>query len=45
MSFLRRVRHQLVMEGESKKHGFFMLAEMVLIIVGITTALQLDNWT
>jgi hypothetical protein len=33
------------MEGESKKHGFFMLAEMVLIIVGITAALQLDNWT
>lgn len=33
------------MEGESKKHGFFMLAEMLLIIVGITAALQLDNWT
>jgi hypothetical protein len=32
------------MEGENKKHGFFMLAEMLLIIVGITSALQLDNW-
>jgi hypothetical protein len=33
------------MEGETKKHGFFMIAEMVLIIVGITVAIQLDNWT
>lgn len=44
MSFLRRVRHNLVMDGERKKHGFFMLAEMVLIVGGITIALQLDTW-
>lgn len=44
MSFLRRVRHKLAWEGETKRHGFFMLAEKVLIIVGITVALQLDNF-
>ena len=44
MSFLRKVRHQLALEGETKRHGFFMIAEMALIIVGITVALQLDNF-
>ena len=44
MSFLRRLRYQLILGGEKKRHGFFMLAEMLLIIAGITAALQLDAW-
>ena len=44
MSFLRKLRYQLVLDGEKKRHAFFMIAEMVLIMGGITAALQFDSW-
>ena len=44
MSFLRKIRLKSIVDGDVKKHGFFMIAEMLLIILGITGALQLDNW-
>ncbi len=44
MSFLRKLRHQFVLKGDAKKHALFMLAEIILITVGISVALQFDEW-
>ena len=44
MSILRKTRFKSLLEGDMKKHGFFMIAEMLLIMIGITGALQIDNW-
>ena len=44
MSILRKTRFKSLLDGDMKKHGFFMIAEMLLIMIGITGALQIDNW-
>ena len=44
MSFIRELRHKFAMKGDTKKHIFFMLAEVVLITVGIVVAMQFDDW-
>lgn len=42
--FLREIRRQLIMENRSRKYLFYMLGEIVIVIVGILIALQVDNW-
>ena len=44
MSILRKTRFKSLLEGDMKKHGFFMLAEMLMIMLGSTGAMQIDNW-
>ena len=44
MSILRKTRFKSLLDGDMKKHGFFMIAEMLLIMIGINGALQIDNW-
>lgn len=45
MSFIRRLRHSFIMKGDTKKHAIFMLAEILLITIGISVALQFDEWS
>lgn len=44
MSYLRRLRHTLLLKNENRKHIIFLFAEVSLIFIGITSALQLENW-
>lgn len=42
--FLSHIRQRLIMENRSRKYLFYMLGEVVIVIVGILIALQVDNW-
>ena len=42
--FLRRIRHRLIKEGALSKYLLYATGEIVLIVVGILIALQLNNW-
>ncbi|MBT5148443.1 MAG: hypothetical protein HOM41_07755 [Flavobacteriales bacterium] len=44
MSLLRKTRFQSLFEGDAKKLSMFMLAELVLITLGMSIALQFDQW-
>ena len=45
MNFLKKARHDFVLKNENRKHIIFMIAEVFLIFVGITSALQLESWS
>jgi len=42
--FLRRIRHALVEKGAFRRYLAYALGEIVLVVVGILIALQLDSW-
>ena len=44
MSFVRNLRHSFILKGDYKKHVVFMLFEILLITIGISIALQFDDW-
>ena len=44
MSFIRNLRHNFILKGDYKKHAVFMLFEILLITIGISIALQFDDW-
>ena len=44
LPFLRHIRQRLILENRSRMYLFYMLGEVVIVIVGILIALQVDNW-
>jgi hypothetical protein len=44
MSLLRKTRFQSLLEGDAKKLSVFLIAELVLITLGMSIALQFDQW-
>jgi len=44
MKFLRNIRHSLFGRGEFKGYALYALGEVVLVVIGILIALQIDNW-
>ena len=42
--FLRRLKHLHFMSEEFRKYLAYAIGEMVLVIIGILIALQIDNW-
>jgi hypothetical protein len=44
MSFLRKTRFKVLFEGDYKIVSLFLFAELVLITLGMTIALQFDEW-
>ncbi len=40
----RRIRKQLFNEGDIPSYVYFIISEMLLVILGILIALQIDNW-
>lgn len=44
MSFIRNLRHNFILKSDYKKHAVFMLFEILLITIGISIALQFDDW-
>ncbi len=44
LRFFRRIRRQLIEEGNLKRYLLYAVGEVVLIVAGILLALQIDNW-
>jgi len=44
MRFFRPIRQALIRDGKAVRYAAYALGEVLLIVVGILLALQLDNW-
>ncbi len=44
LGFLRRLRRSLIEEGHLKKYLVYALGEILLVVLGILIALQINNW-
>jgi len=42
--FFRTIRQQLVMENKTSKYIKYAIGEIVLVVIGILIALQINNW-
>jgi hypothetical protein len=41
---LRRLKHDAFMKDSTRKYALYAIGELLLVIVGILVALQIDNW-
>ena len=44
IKFFRKIREQLIMEKRFSKYLIYAVGEILLVVIGILIALQLDNW-
>lgn len=44
IKFFRKIRHNLLSEGKSGKYFKYAIGEIVLVVIGILIALQINNW-
>lgn len=44
LKFFRKIRQQLIGEGQVKKYLFYAIGEILLVVLGILIALQINNW-
>ena len=44
MKLFRKIRQKLIKEGNLKRYFLYALGEILLVMIGITLAFQLDNW-
>jgi len=44
IKFFRRIRQQLLMENRASKYLLYAIGEIVLVVIGILIALQINNW-
>ena len=44
LGFLRRIRKSLLEEGHLKKYATYAVGEILLVMIGILLALQVNNW-
>ena len=42
--FFRRVRQRLLLEKNTRRYLMYAVGEIVLVVLGIVIALQIDNW-
>ena len=42
--FFRRIRHQLLLKAKLRKYLIYAVGEIVLVVIGILIALQINNW-
>ena len=42
--FFRRIRHQLLSQNKISKYLFYAIGEILLVVIGILLALQINNW-
>jgi len=40
----RKVRQNLIMENKTSKYFKYAIGEIVLVVIGILIALQINNW-
>ena len=44
IKFFRNIRHNLLSEGKAGKYLKYAIGEIVLVVIGILIALQINNW-
>jgi len=44
ISFFRKIRQNLLSEGKTTKYFKYAIGEIVLVVIGILIALQINNW-
>ncbi|NNF83071.1 MAG: hypothetical protein HKM99_10045, partial [Flavobacteriaceae bacterium] len=44
LKFFRRIRHQLLLENKLSKYILYAIGEILLVMIGILLALQVNNW-
>ncbi|MEY8848557.1 DUF6090 family protein [Psychroserpens sp. XS_ASV72] len=44
IQFFRKIRQDLLSEGKTKKYLKYAVGEIVLVVIGILIALQINNW-
>ncbi|EDY85025.1 hypothetical protein VDG1235_4659 [Verrucomicrobiia bacterium DG1235] len=44
LKFFRKIRQKLLAEGKLKSYTFYAIGEIILVVVGILIALQINNW-
>ena len=44
IKFFRRIRQQLLSENKFSKYLFYAIGEIILVVIGILIALQINNW-
>lgn len=44
MNFFKKIRQNLLKKGEIKKYFTYAIGEILLVVIGISLAFQLDNW-
>jgi len=44
IKFFRQIRQQLLMENKTSKYLKYAIGEIVLVVIGILIALQINNW-
>ena len=44
LGFLRRIRRSLIEEGRLRKYLIYAIGEILLVMIGILLALQVNNW-
>ncbi|MEO0341533.1 MAG: DUF6090 family protein, partial [Bacteroidota bacterium] len=45
VKFFRRIRKRLLAESQFKKYLLYGIGEIVLVVIGILIALQINNWS
>jgi hypothetical protein len=44
IKFFRKIRQNLLMENKTGKYFKYAIGEILLVVIGIIIALQLNNW-
>ena len=44
IKFFRQIRQSLIMENKTGKYLKYAIGEIVLVVIGILIALQINNW-
>ena len=44
IKFFRKIRQRLLSENKFSKYLFYAIGEIVLVVIGILIALQINNW-
>ena len=44
IKFFRQIRQQLLMENKTSKYFKYAIGEIILVVIGILIALQINNW-
>ena len=44
IKFFRKIRQNLLSEGKTEKYLKYAIGEIVLVVIGILIALQINNW-
>lgn len=44
LTFIRRIRKSLIESGSVRKYLLYAIGEILLVVIGIVIALEINNW-